>query len=199
VAVYNSNASRLSEPVRLRLSVQYRDLARQQPVCPFDCSGRGRCSDPASPLPGVRGGPPRSSSSSILPGSIAERRQQATAAAAASLSLDTAGQLALGPLQDQSPLDAGFMCTCAEGFGGLLCEGRVHNVTVGSGEQRLGPDVLPPGEWAFFVTTIDGGFNPATNDLGVHWIVGQPASAPSNYTNAYISFDQGPTHRWVGG
>lgn len=188
VAIYNSNASRLSEPARVKLWVQYRDLSKQPIACPFDCNGRGRCVDPLSPLQTMRnslptqglGGPQRTKTPSPLtPG----------------LNPEVASLMALGPLQDLSPMDAGFMCSCAQGFGGLLCEGRVQNMTIGSSEQKAGPELLEPGSWFYYVVTIDSGFNPNSDNLGIQWIVGQPSSPPSNYSNAYISFDQGPLHR----
>lgn len=197
VAVYNSNASRLSEPARVHLWVQYRDLTRQAPACPFDCNGRGRCVDPLSPLPGImgRGGSalPGSRPQSLprLPGDSSSNSNSNTLG----LNPELANVIALGPLQDLTPLDAGFMCSCTKGFGGLMCEGRVQNLTVGSGEQKGGPEVLEPGAWSYYVVTIDGGFNPNSDNLGIQWIVGQPSSPPSNFSNAYISFDQGPLQR----
>ncbi|KAF6252013.1 hypothetical protein COO60DRAFT_1704488 [Scenedesmus sp. NREL 46B-D3] len=169
VAIYNSNATRLSQPVRVVLDVQYRDLNRSPLVCPFNCSGSGRCVDP------------KPASSALMP-----------------LDLGTGGPsdasvvTAIGPMQDQSPVDAGFMCVCGPGHAGLTCEGRVQNVTVGSGEQRLGPEVLQPGDWFFYVVTVDAGFNPQAHDLGIQWTIGEPSSPPSNYSGAFISFDQGP-------
>jgi hypothetical protein len=105
---------------------------------------------------------------------------------------------AIGPMQDQSPIDAGFMCVCNPGYAGLTCEGRMQNVTVGSGEQRLGPEVMQPGDWFFYVVSVDSGFNPQAHDLGIQWTIGDPSSPPSNYSGAFISFDQGPLPRWVG-
>lgn len=199
VAVYNSNASRLSEPVRVRLWVQYRDLTRQPVACPFDCYGRGRCVDPLSPLQTMQGslpqGLPRLAADPKTLGGLAG---SGGSGSGGGVNPELASVMALGPLQDLSPVDAGFMCTCGQGFGGLLCEGRVQNLTIGSGEQRAGPEVLEPGAWFYYVVTIDSKFNPNSDNLGIQWIVGQPASPPSNYSNAYISFDQGPLHRWVG-
>lgn len=196
VAIYNSNASRLSEPVRVKLWVQYRDLTRQPVACPYDCNGRGRCTDPLSPLQTMRG--------LTTPGGVVSPQGLPPAANAADKNPDLgspglnptlAGLMALGPLQDLSPVDAGFMCSCTQGFGGLLCEGRVQNLTIGAGEQKLGPELLEPGGWFYYVVTIDQGFNPNNDNLGIQWVVGQPSSAPANYTNAYISFDQGPLQR----
>lgn len=194
VAIYNSNASRLSEPVRVRLWVQYRDLTRQPVACPFDCYGRGRCVDPLSPLQTMQGSLPQG-----LPRLTADPKTPGGLPGPGGSNPELASRMALGPLQDLSPVDAGFMCTCGQGFGGLLCEGRVQNLTIGSGEQRAGPELLEPGAWFYYIVTIDSKFNPNSDDLGIQWIVGQPSSPPSNYTNAYISFDQGPLHRWVGG
>lgn len=187
VAIYNSNASRLSEPVRVKLSVQYRDLTRQLVACPFDCNGRGRCGDPLSPLQTMRGSIPQG-----LP-RLADGKTPGLMSPG--LNPELASLMALGPLQDLSPVDAGFMCSCSQGFGGLLCEGRVQNLTVGSGEQKVGPEVLDPGAWFYYVVTVASGFNPNSDNLGIQWIVGQPSSPPTNYSNAYISFDQGPLHR----
>lgn len=175
IAVYNSNATRLSEPVKVALDVQYRDINRQLIVCPFNCSNRGRCVDPKPPMP----------SSALVPLNLGTS--------------DASIVTALGPMQDQSPVDAGFMCMCSPGYGGLTCEGRVQNVTVGSGDQKLGPEDLQPGEWFFYVVTVDQGFNPQSHNLGIQWTIGQPSSPPSNYTTAYISFDQGPLPRWAWG
>lgn len=185
VAIYNSNASRLSEPARVKLWVQYRDLTRQAVACPFDCNGRGRCIDPLSPLSAMRGaqGLPR------LPD------PKTAGLGDPGLNPELTSLMALGPLQDLSPMDAGFMCSCTQGFGGLLCEGRVQNLTIGSGEQKVGPELLEPGSWFYYVVTIDSKFNPNSDNLGIQWIVGQPSSPPNNYSNAYISFDQGPLHR----
>jgi len=183
VAIYNSNASRLSEPARVKLWVQYRDLSRQAIACPFDCNGRGRCLDPLSPLQTMRG--------ALGPQGLGPK----AASFSPGLNPDQASLMALGPLQDFSPVDAGFMCSCGQGFGGLLCEGRVQNLTIGSGEQKVGPELLEPGSWFYYVVTIASGFNPNSDNLGIQWVVGQPSSPPSNYSNAYISFDQGPLHR----
>jgi hypothetical protein len=79
----------------------------------------------------------------------------------------------------------------------LLCEGRVENLTIGSGEQKTGPELLEPGSWYYYIVTVDSKFNPNSDNLGIQWIVGLPSSPPNNYSNAYISFDQGPLHRWV--
>ncbi|WIA36077.1 hypothetical protein OEZ86_007429 [Tetradesmus obliquus] len=169
VAIYNSNATRLSQPARVELNVQYRDLNRSPLVCPFDCSGSGRCVDP------------KPASSALMPLDLGSNGPS-----------DASIVTAIGPMQDQSPVDAGFMCVCNPGYAGLTCEGRMQNVTVGSGQQRLGPEVLQPGGWFFYVVTVDSGFNPQQHDLGIQWTIGEPSSPPSNYSGAFISFDQGP-------
>ncbi|WIA15899.1 hypothetical protein OEZ85_012648 [Tetradesmus obliquus] len=169
VAIYNSNATRLSQPARVELNLQYRDLNRSPLVCPFDCSGSGRCVDP------------KPASSALMPLDLGSNGPS-----------DASIVTAIGPMQDQSPVDAGFMCVCNPGYAGLTCEGRMQNVTVGSGEQRLGPEVLQPGGWFFYVVTVVSGFNPQQHDLGIQWTIGEPSSPPSNYSGAFISFDQGP-------
>ena len=115
--------------------MQLSELSQQHPlVCPFDCSGMGRCTDPraaASSSAGDSGGP-----------TISSITQQP---------LPSAAQLTpLGPMQDVVPVDAGFFCDCFPGRGGALCEGVLTAVRVGSGEQRLPPVQLQPGDWAFY-------------------------------------------------
>lgn len=109
VAVYNSNASRLSEPAKLELQVQYRDLNRQQIVCPFNCSDAGKCVDPITtqvsswPLRNGMLGP------TMPVGGLGSGGRGGGAPDPASV------LTAIGPMQDISPVDAGFMCVCDSG------------------------------------------------------------------------------------
>lgn len=75
-------------------------------VCPFNCSGVGKCVDPLAssmgswPYDGGMLGP--MAMGGVGPGGR-------SGADAASIST------AIGPMQDQSPVDAGFMCACDAG------------------------------------------------------------------------------------
>jgi hypothetical protein len=176
VGIYNFNMNKLGEAVKFKVNVKFWDLSGRNPVffCPFDCSGNGKCVDPLS-------------------ASLAQLNPSVLNPLAQNPSLMTA----VGPLQDRSPVEAGFMCQCNQGFGGMLCEGRLQAVTVGSGEQKLGPEQLQPGQWFYYLLTLDPSFNSQSNDLGIQWTVGLPSSPPSTYPSAFISFDQGPMPRWV--
>jgi hypothetical protein len=176
VAAYNSNTTRPGTgagDATLRVRASYRDLLRGEPLaCPFDCSGRGRCRDPFSPRDGSSGGGNNSSSGAVVGSSRA--------------------------LKGDQPQRDGFWCECDPGYGGALCEGRQQEgvVVVGGGggggqpggggggssdggAVALGPRVLAPGQWDYYVLSVDDSFNYRTQDLAIQWVVGPDPEQPA--------------------
>ncbi|GBF97690.1 hypothetical protein Rsub_09748 [Raphidocelis subcapitata] len=99
------------------------------------------------------------------------------------------GDARLAPLEGD-PFSEGFVCACNPGRGGLLCEGRQVNVTVGSGgAQEFGATALPPGAWDFYALTLSDSFQRRQSSLAIEWLVTEPKGG--NYSNALMAFNQG--------
>ncbi|KXZ51591.1 hypothetical protein GPECTOR_12g555 [Gonium pectorale] len=84
-----------------------------------------------------------------------------------------------------------FMCGCTAGRGGRLCEGRIANMTLPSGE-RDAAGALAPGQWSFSVLSLDpAGFSYARDTVAIRWRVidGSPDPA-AKYSNAYLTIDE---------
>lgn len=99
------------------------------------------------------------------------------------------GDTRLAPLEGD-PFSEGFKCACKPGRGGLLCEGRQVNITIGGGGgQDLGVSSLSPGSWDFYVISLSDSFERKQSSLAIEWMVVDPRDG--NYSNALMAFNQG--------